>query len=112
MPTKALKDKMLTVPEVKRMLESIGEENLDQFQRRAFDYTAKFAKTDAEPASQIVKGLVERCGLEEGEAVQIVNCMPETIQEIRVFLAGGRRIVETQKLQDILALLDQNRKKE
>jgi DNA-directed RNA polymerase subunit F len=111
-PTKALKDKMLTVPEVKHMLELIGEENLDQFQRRALDYAAKFAKTEAGPASEIVKGLVEKSGLEEGEAVQIANCMPETIQEIRVFLAGGRKIVETQKLQEILAFLDQHRKKE
>lgn len=112
MPRKALKDKMLTVPEAKQMLEAIGEENLDQFQRRALDYTAKFAKTDAGSAIEIVKGLVEKLGLEEGEAVQIVNCMPETIEEIRAFLAGGRKIVETQKLQEILALLDQHRKKE
>ncbi|MGB9134384.1 MAG: hypothetical protein WCC63_02195 [Candidatus Bathyarchaeia archaeon] len=112
LPRKVLKDKMLTVPEVKQMLESIGAENLDQFQRRALDYTAKLAKTEAEPAAEIVKGLVEKSGLEEGEAVQIVNCMPESIGEIRVFLAGGRKIVETQKLQEILAFLNQHRKKE
>ncbi len=60
MPRKALKEKILTVPEVKQLLEAIGEEKLDQFQRRALDYTAKFAKVDAEDAGKLVKGLVEK----------------------------------------------------
>ncbi|NIW11889.1 MAG: hypothetical protein GWN33_15900 [Gammaproteobacteria bacterium] len=46
------------------------------------------------------------------EAVQLVNCMPQSIEEIRVFLAGGRKIVETSKLQAILGVLDEYRKKE
>jgi len=112
MPRKALKEKMLTVPEAKQLLESLGEENLDQFQRRALDYTAKFSKVEANSAKELVKGLVEKFELEEEEAVQIINCMPESIEEIRVFLAGGRKIVETQKLQDVLKFLNEHRKKE
>ena len=112
MPRKALKEKILTVPEVKRLLEAIGEENLDQFQRRAFDYSAKFTKVDLKSTKALLKGLVKELDLEEEEAVQIVNCMPESIEEIRVFLAGGRKIVETRKLVDILNFLDQHRKKE
>ncbi len=112
MPRKALKEKMLTVPEAKQLLEAIGEESLDQFQRRALDYTAKFAKVETKAAKDLVTSLVEKFELEEEEAVQIVNSMPESIEEIRVFLAGGRKIVETQKLEDILNFLNQHRKKE
>lgn len=112
MSGKAVKEKLLTVPEVKQLLEAIGEENLDQFQRRAFDYTAKFSKIEAKEAAKLVKGLVDDYALEEEEAVQLVNCMPKSIEEIRVFLAGGRKIVETQKLESILAFLDEHRKKE
>ena len=112
MPRKGLKEKILTVPEVKRILERVGEENLDQFQRRAFDYTAKFSKIEAKAAKKLVKGLMRDFDLEETESVQIVNCMPESIEETRVFLAGGRKIVETQKLEGILNLLDQYRRKE
>lgn len=112
MPRKALKEKMLTVPEVKQLLEAVGEENLDQFQRRALDYTAKFTRVEAKPAKELVKGLVDKFGIEEEEAVQMVNCMPESVGEIRVFLAGGRKIVEAQKLKDILKFLNQHRKKE
>ncbi|TEU07051.1 RNA polymerase Rpb4, partial [Candidatus Bathyarchaeota archaeon] len=112
MPRKATKENIVTVPEVKKMLESIGEEQLDQFQRRSLDYAAKFSKVDAKTAEKIVKKLVEQFELEEEESVQLVNCMPESIQEIRVFLAGGHKIVETSKLEAILAFLDEYRKKE
>ncbi len=112
MPRKALKEKMLTVPEVKQLLEAVGEENLDQFQRRALDYTAKFTRVEAKSAKELVKGLIDKFGIEEEEAVQMVNCMPGSIEEIRVFLAGGRKIVEVQKLKDILKFLNQHRKKE
>jgi len=112
MSRKATKKHIVTVPEVKKMLESIGEEQLDQFQRRSLDYAAKFSKVDAKTAEKIVKELVEQFKLEEEEAVQVVNCMPESIQEIRVFLAGGHKIVETSKLEAILAFLDEYRKKE
>jgi len=112
MPGKALRERVVTVPEVKEILESIGEESLDQFQRRSLDYAAKFSKVDAHAAQELLNKLVKQFELEEEEAVQIVNCMPGSLEEIRVFLAGGRRIVETSKLEGILALLDEHRKKE
>jgi DNA-directed RNA polymerase subunit F len=112
MPRKALRERAITVPEVKEILESIGEEHLDQFQRRSLDYAAKFSKVDVDTAEKLLNKLVEQFGLEEEEAVQIINCMPESVEEIRVFLAGGRRIVETSKLEGILALLDEHRKRE
>ncbi len=108
---KPLKEKILTLPEVKEILESLGEENLDQFQRRTLDYATKFSKIDSKSARELVKKLVEEHGLEEEEAVQIVNCMPESIEELRTFLAGGRKIVETSKLEAIIGLLNEYRQK-
>ena len=112
MPKKVLKEKIVTVPQVKEMLEAIGEENLDQFQRRSLDYASKFSKIEAAKAEELVDNLTGQFGLEESEAVELVNCMPGSIEEIRVFLAGGRKIVETSKLEGILGLLDKYRKKE
>ena len=108
---KALKEKLLSLPEVKEILESLGE-NLDQFQRRTLDYATKFSKIDAKSAKELIKRLVEEYELEEEEAIQIVNCMPESIEELRTFLAGGRRIVETSKLEAIIGLLNEYRQKE
>ena len=112
MARKALKECIVTVPQVKEALEAIGEERLDQFQRRSFDYATKFTKVDPEKVEIIVNELVENFEVDEEEAVQIINAMPESIQEIRVFLAGGRKIIETSKLEKILSFLNKYRKKE
>jgi DNA-directed RNA polymerase subunit F len=93
-------------------LESIGEDQLDQFQRRSLDYATKFAKVDSGSVDTVLNKLIEEFEVEEEEAVQIVNAMPESIQEIRVFLSGGRKIIETSKLENILDFLNKYRKKE
>lgn len=103
-------ERKLTLPNVKKTLDSIGEENLDQLQRRTLDYVAKFAKVDADAADKIVERLVNEFGLDENEAVQVVNCMPRTVDELRVFLAGGRKIIDVSTLKAIIGLLDEHRK--
>ena len=112
MVRKALKEQTITVPQVKEALESIGEERLDQFQRRSLDYATKFSKVEASQVASLVKKLVEEFELEEESAVQIINAMPESVNEIRVFLAGGRKIIESSKLEKILDFLNEYRKKE
>jgi len=109
---RVLKVQPVTTPEVKEILQSLGEENLDQYQRRSLDYAAKFSKLDSESAAKLLVELEEEAKLEEEEAVQIVSCMPKTVEELRVFLAGGRRIIETSRLESILGLLDKYRKEE
>jgi len=104
------KSKNLTLPQVKKLLESMGEENLDQFQRRTFDYVSKFSKLDDKAAVKLVETLEKEFGLDNAEAVQIINCMPKSVEELRVFLASGRKIVEASKLQAIVNLLDEHRK--
>jgi DNA-directed RNA polymerase subunit F len=99
----------LTLPQVKKLLDTIGEENLDQFQRRTLDYVNKFSKTDPDKAETLLQVLVKEYEIDEAEAIQIINCMPETVDELRVFLAGGRKIIETAKLQAIVDFLNENR---
>ncbi len=103
-------ERKLTLPNVKKTLDSIGEENLDQLQRRTLDYVAKFAKVDADAADKIVERLVNEFGIDENEAIQVVNCMPRTVDELRVFLAGGRKIIDVSTLKAIIGLLDEHRK--
>jgi len=104
-----LSEKRLALPQVKEVLQAIGEENLDQFQRRTLDYVNKFSKLDAKTAEKLLETLVKEFDLDEAEAVQVVNCMPETVDELRVFLAGGRKIIETAKLEAIVSLLNDSR---
>jgi DNA-directed RNA polymerase subunit F len=109
MGQKEISETRLTLPQVKKVLETIGEENLDQFQRRTLDYVSKFAKVDPVKAEELVAMLVKEYELDEVEAVQIINCMPETVDELRVFLAGGRKIIEAQKLEKIVSILNESR---
>jgi len=104
-----LSESKLTLPRVKKVLESVGDENLDQFQRRTLDYVSKFSKANVADAEKVLEKLIKDFGLEESEAVQIINCMPETVDELRIFLAGGRKIIETSKLESITNLLNENR---
>jgi DNA-directed RNA polymerase subunit F len=82
---------------------------LDQFQRRTLDYVNKFSKVDSDKAEELLQILLKEYELGEAEAVQIINCMPETVDELRVFLAGGRKIIDTAKLHMIVELLNENR---
>jgi len=109
MSKREVSESRLTLPQVKKVLESIGEENLDQFQRRTLDYANKFSKVSPEKAEELIQKLTKEYEIEDAEAIQIVNCMPETVDELRVFLAGGRKIIETQKLHSIVELLNESR---
>ena len=109
MSKREVSETRLTLPQVKKLLETVGEENLDQFQRRTLDYACKFAKADPVKAEELLQTLVKEYELNEAEAVQIINCMPETVDELRVFLAGGKKIIETSKLHSIVELLNENR---
>jgi len=110
MSKESVGEKKLTLPQVKKLLESVGEENLDQLQRRTFDYVSKFSKVDVEAAEKLVEKLVKEFGLEEDEAVEIVNCLPKTVDELRVFLAGGRKIIDVSTLKTIATLLSEHQK--
>jgi len=110
MSKKSIEDKPLTVSQVKQLLESMGEASLDQFQRRTLDYTSKFTKITPENAEKLIERLIKEFELELDESVEIVNCMPESVEEIRVFLGGGKKIIETSKIEAILSLLNEYRK--
>jgi DNA-directed RNA polymerase subunit F len=109
MSKREISESRLTLPQVKKVLESVGEENLDQLQRRTLDYVNKFAKVDPEKAEELLQTLIKEYEIDEVEAIQIINCLPETVDELRVFLAGGRKIIETSKLKAIVDLLNENR---
>ncbi len=109
MSKRELEESNLALPQVKKVLESIGEENLDQFQRRTLDYVNKFSKLNPDAVDTTVEKLVKEFGLDNFEAIQVINCMPDSVDELRIFLAGGRKIIETSKLEAIIALLNQNR---
>ena len=99
--------KEITIAEAKTLLETKAEE-LDPLQRRVLDYTIRFAKTTAVDAGNLVSELIEKSGIDRQLAVQIANCLPDSIPEIRTFL-GRQRIISEESVQSILTIIEKYR---
>ena len=67
--TNIIKKEVITLPEVKEILERVKPDDMDQIQRWTFDYVGKFAKTNSKMAQKMVKQLIQQCELKEEEAV-------------------------------------------
>jgi DNA-directed RNA polymerase subunit F len=112
MPRKVINEENITIAEAKHIIEKVikNREEAGEFQRRAADYLMKFARLEAQQAKKLVKELVKQFKIESSEAIQIVNCMPESVDEIRAILAGKGKIIESEKLKGILDILNNYRK--
>jgi DNA-directed RNA polymerase subunit F len=97
--------KVLSISEANQILQKIDVEKADQIQKRTLDYTTKFSKTTADGAKKLRKQLETDCGLSEEEAVELVNVMPRSMEELRTFTSGWRKLLPTETLEKILKLL-------
>lgn len=106
--TDIIKKEIITLPQVKEILEIVKPDEMDQIQRWTFDYVGKFAKTDSRKAQKMVKQLIEKCELKEEEAVEVVNVMPKSLEELRAFTFGWKKLILTDNLEKILSILKTN----
>jgi len=97
--------KLLTLSEAHQILEKIDVEKADQIQKRTLDYASKFAKISAESAKKLREQLESDCGLSTEEAVEVINIMPKSIEELRTFTAGWRKLLPTETLEKMLKIL-------
>ncbi len=97
--------KILTLSEAHQILEKIDVEKADQIQKRTLDYTSKFSKITVESAKKLRKQLESECGLSTEEAVEVINIMPKSIEELRTFTAGWRKLLPTEILEKMLKIL-------
>jgi DNA-directed RNA polymerase subunit F len=101
-----LKKEVISIPEVKEILEKVETEEMDQIQRWTYDYVSKFAKTSSEQSRAIIDELVKSCDLKEDEAVEIANAMPHSIEELRAFTFGWKKLILTDTLNKILDIIN------
>ncbi len=97
--------KLLTIPEANQILQKMDLEKADQIQKRTLDYITKFSKASPEEARKMRKQLESDCGLTPEEAVEVVNVMPKTIEELRTFTSGWRKLLPTETLEKVLKIL-------
>ncbi len=97
--------KLLTIPEAHQILQKIDLEKADQIQKRTLDFTTKFSKSEPDVAKKILKQLETDVGLSEEEAVELVNISPKSVEELRTFTSGWRKLLSTETLEKILKIL-------
>ena len=105
-----LKKEVISLSEVKDVLEKVKIEDMDQIQRWTYDYVSKFAKSPSHVSRKIISELVSSCDLKEDEAVEIANAMPTSIEELRAFTFGWKKLILTDTLNKILGILDKENK--
>ncbi len=106
--TEVLKREIITLSEVKKILENISLDEMDQIQRWTYDYSKKFAKTDYDIAKAMVDSLITEGDLTVEEAVELVNVMPKSLEELRAFTFGWKKLIVTEKLEKIKSILLSN----
>jgi len=104
MSEKPLK-KVLSIPEANQILQKLNVEKADQIQKRTLDYTSKFSRVSPEAAKKLRKELMDETGLTEEEAVEVINISPKTVEELRTFTSGWRKLLPTETLEKILKIL-------
>ncbi len=97
--------KVLSIPEANQILQKLNVDKADQIQKRTLDYTSKFAKFTPEAVKKLRKDLMEDAGLTEEEAVEVINIAPKTLEELRAFTSGWRKLLPTETLEKILKIL-------
>ncbi len=103
--TEIIKKEIITLPHVKEILESVKPDDMDQIQRWTADYVTKFAKVDSKKAQKMVRQMVDQCDLTMEEAVEVVNIMPVSLEELRAFTFGWKKLILTETLEKILNIL-------
>jgi DNA-directed RNA polymerase subunit F len=105
MARKLLQEKIVTNAEAQEILAKVEEEDLGEFQRRTLDYARKFSKISPDKAEKLVDELSSKLQLDRNDAIQIVNSLPKTIEELRAVLTVKGRFVSTDQLNGILEIM-------
>jgi len=99
------KKELVTISEAKTILEKIDLEKADQIQKRTLEYLIKFSKTTPKEAARIKDKLVKEAGLTVQEAVELINIMPRSLEELRVLTSGWKKLLPTETAEKILNIL-------
>jgi DNA-directed RNA polymerase subunit F len=103
--TEIIKKEIVTLPQVKEILDSVKLDDIYQIQSWTPDYFKKFSKVESQRAQTMIRQLIEQCDLTEEEAVEIVNIMPTSLEELRAFTFGWKKLILTDTLGKILNIL-------
>jgi DNA-directed RNA polymerase subunit F len=98
-------------PEALRLLEDIvtkyGLES--QVVNITLDYLRRYSKVKPEDAQALIKELTEKYGLARITAIQVVNIMPSTVEELQSIISVEKRPFKDEDLREMINLLNSYR---
>ena len=120
MSGRKIDERMVSIPEVKKIMESVkqkvleidSEEGMTHFQEITYGYVNKYAKMSVQSAKKIQKILADKYNLEELFIINIINIDPKTVSELRVILEksfSGKSLSDEQ-LQEMLYQIEDLKK--
>ena len=96
--------KAISIPELYEIMKKIeNDENILPVQSRTIQYLKKFSKIDAEKAIKLKEKLMEVDEVDEEKAVQIINILPKTQEEIKEIF--HEKVIVGELSKKILAIL-------
>lgn len=102
---KALKEKNITLIEVKKILEEKGKkEELTTIEQATLEYVRKFSKLAYEKAVKLMEEL-KKFGISEFGAIQVVNILPTTVEELRTILMKEEIELTPEMLKEMVELI-------
>ena len=105
-----MEKKPLTLAEVRDLIFerwARDQSALTPDQRRLFEYLAKFTKVkDPKAARRAVEVLMSESDLSEEDAIQLVNVLPKTPDELRPFLFRSYPLLDEKAYRGILEVLE------
>jgi len=111
-----LKEKNLSLSEVRNMLDKIRkeyferDEELSYEQKRALNHARKYAKLNLKDTRELMKKLSElELKLTEEQIVKICDLLPETVDDMRAIFAKERFKYSEDEIKKILDIVDQYR---
>lgn len=102
---KILESSRLSIPEAKKILEErMAKGDVNPSQRSVYDYLSKYSKISVENALEVISTLKKEFDFDDFTCIQIVNIMPETVEELRTLLPKDRYISgeEAKRILEIL----------
>ncbi|OLS12900.1 MAG: RNA polymerase Rpb4 [Promethearchaeota archaeon CR_4] len=112
MPRKILDRRLISLAEVKQILEEkaqvLSSEDMDVYQQATLDYSKKFTKTSVEQAKKIIQLLRNDFNVPETYAIMVANILPTSVYELRTIFEkeSALKKLDDGMLQTIISKID------
>ena len=106
---KELSRKPISAGEVKEILKKLDEDSTDQIQRRTLEYVNKFTTANPKKVNKTVTSLMKVEELTQEQCYELIDINPQTVQELRVFTSGWKKLLPNEKLEEILSIVAASR---